>query len=40
MKYGQAIAIGAEALDIGPTSADTTRYWKIALRISCGRATR
>jgi amidase len=26
MKYGQAIAIGAEALDIGPTSTDTTRY--------------
>jgi amidase len=26
MKYGQAIAIGAEALDIGPGSADTVRY--------------
>ena len=26
LKYGQAIAIGAEALDIGPTSADTMRY--------------
>ncbi len=26
MKYGQAIAIGAEALDTSPGSADTTRY--------------
>ena len=26
MKYGQAIAIGAEALDISPGSADTARY--------------
>ena len=26
MKYGQAIAIGAEALDIGPASPDTARY--------------
>jgi amidase len=26
MKYGQAIAIGAEALDIGPGSPDTVRY--------------
>ncbi len=26
MKYGQAIAIGAEALDVSPGSADTARY--------------
>lgn len=26
MKYGQAIAIGAETLDISPASADTARY--------------
>lgn len=26
MKYGQAIAIGADALDVSPGSADTTRY--------------
>jgi amidase len=26
LKYGQAIAIGAEALDVGPGSADTIRY--------------
>jgi len=26
LKYGQAIAVGAEALDVSPGSADTTRY--------------
>ena len=34
MKYGQAIAIGAEALDVSPGSADTTRY--LADGISAG----
>jgi amidase len=26
LKYGQALALGAQALDLGPGSADTTRY--------------
>jgi hypothetical protein len=43
MKYGQVIAIGADALDVSPGSADTARYpgsWSHSLPADLGRVSR